>query len=345
MQFFIRIPNINSTNIPIIMKKYSFATITGIIILSLCLLTLFPVYAQKVKDPGILSQDQLNKITELIKPVRDQIEKQLNDDRSGNYKAYREDLKKLAASIKTDEKRDLTNRILKKYSAFFTEVWKNANVDEKSYQQKIRNILPESTASLIQFGTFLNFSIYQPDPAATPPALPPSPKDICIDACTIASGEITGTSALISGNAGQYGNCFLKTSAWGVVAGISSLRGQLKNNCTIPGTFPADSRKLHIRLTYDIKLEASAFSLLGLGSAQAGMQSYQSTESLFVGSPFICGTTKTMIKTINEDYLLDKKDIASSIFKTFAAANGFIISANWSVAEINSIRWTICEEH
>jgi hypothetical protein len=326
------------------MKKHFVATVSGIIMLGFCLLTLAPAYAQKVKDPGILSQDQLNKITELVKPVREQIEKQLNEDRSGNYKAYREDLKKLAASSKIDEKRELSNQIIKKYSAFFSEVWKNANVDEKAYQQKIRNLLPGSAGNLIQFGTFLNFSVYQPTPEVAPPAAPPSPKDICTDVCTIASGEITGSSALISGNAGQYGNCFLKTSAWGVVAGITYLRGLLKNNCTIPGTFPADSRKLHVRLTYDLKLEASAFSLLGLGSAQANMQSNQSTESLFVGSPFVCGVTKTIHKTINEDYLLDKKDVASSMFKTFAGANGFVISANWSNAEITSIRWTICEE-
>ena len=318
--------------------------ISRILISGILILFFFPAIAQKEYKPTLVSQDQINKITELLKPVKEQLEKRLNEDKTGNYKSYQESIRKLNASKRIEEKKELSTQILKKYTPFFTEVWASAKIDEKLYQQKIRSFFPEIISSSIQFGSFLNFSMSQSSYKPTPPAPAPAPKDICIDVCPVASGEITGSTGLISGNGGQYGNCFLKTSAWAVVAGGSYLDGQLKNNISIPGTFPDDSRKLHVRISYDIKLEATAFSFIGLGSAQASIQTYQTTESLYVGSPFFCAVGKTVYKTINEDYILDKKDFAKSMFKSSAQVIAMLISANWSVAEINSIKWTICEE-
>jgi hypothetical protein len=84
--------------------------------------------------------------------------------------------------------------------------------------------------SAIQFQPFLNFSIVISSSTTTPPAPPPAPEDKCLDICGIAAGSIEGTSELISGGGGGYGNCFLKTSAWGAAAGKNTLHGFLRNN-------------------------------------------------------------------------------------------------------------------
>ena len=49
-------------------------------------------------------------------------------------------------------------------------------------------------------------------------------------------------------------------------------------------------------------------------------------------------------KTMNEDYLLEKKDVAKSLFRTYVGTMAYFISGNWCFAEFNSIRWSICEE-
>jgi hypothetical protein len=48
---------------------------------------------------------------------------------------------------------------------------------------------------------------------------------------------------------------------------------------------------------------------------------------------------------MNEDYLLEKVDVAKSIFKTYAGTFAYFISGNWCFTEINSISWSICEEN
>ena len=326
------------------MKKKCSAILRLICITCLSLFIVLPVMAQKERNQSVVTPDQINKINELVKPVKEQIEKQLNEDKTGNYKAYQEDIKKMNSAKFGKEKSTLTNQIREKYAAFFKEVWANSNVDEKLYQQKIKQAFPDAISSLIQFQPYLNFSISKSISKSSPPAPTPLPEDKCIDVCTIAAGEINGTSALISGGGGQYGNCYLKSSGWGAAAGKNELNGFLRNNITIPGTLPDDARKLHVRKSYELKMEATSFAVLGFGYAETRANSYQTNEYLFVMSPVIFGASKTLIKSMSEDYLLEKKDVTQSIFKTYAGTMAYFISGNWCYSQFSSIRWSICEE-
>jgi hypothetical protein len=326
------------------MKKQASTILKWVFITGLSAFVIRPAIAQKERNQSIVTQDQINTINELVKPVKEQIEKQLNEDKTGNYKAYQEDVRKMNAAKNSKEKSALTGQIREKYAAFFKEAWANAKIDEKLYQQKIKQIFPDAISSLIQFQPFLNFSIVKSFSNNTPQTPPPVLEDKCIDVCSIAAGEINGTSGLISGGGGQYGNCFLKTSAWGAAAGMNHLYGYLKNNITIPGTLPNDARKLHVRKSYELKMEATSFAVLGFGYAETRATTYQANEYLFVMSPVIFGASKIISKSMSEDYLLEKRDVAKSIFNTDSGTFAYLVSGNWCFSEFSSIRWSICEE-
>ena len=328
------------------MKKQHFAIITTICLASTCFLTAVPAMAQKENQASLVTQEQINRINELVKPLKEQIENMLNKDETGNYKGYQEEIRKMNASKSYKEKSTLTNQIREKYAAFFKEVWASAKVDEKLYQQKIKQVFPDAIGNAIQFQPFLNFSIIVSTTNSTPPAPapPPSPEDKCIDVCGIAAGEIQGSSGLISGGGGRYGNCFLRTSAWGAAAGKNDLYGFLRNGITIPGTLPNDARKLRVRKSYELNMEATSFAVLGFGYAETRATTYQNNQYLFVMSPVIFSASKTISKTVREEYVLEKYDVAKSVFKTSAATMAYFISGNWCSAEFNSINWSICEE-
>jgi hypothetical protein len=326
------------------MKKQDFAIITAICFGIICFLAATPAMAQKESQQSPVTQEQVAQINELVKPLKEQIENMLNKDETGNYKAYQEEIKKMNASKDYKEKSALTNQIREKYASFFKEVWANAKVDENVYQQRIKQVFPDAVSSTIQFQPFLNFSIVISSSATTAPAPSPAPEDKCLDVCSIAAGSIEGTSALISGGGGGYGNCFLKTSAWGAAAGKNDLYGSLKNNISIPGTLPDDARKLHVRKSYELKMEATSFAVLGFGYAETRATTYQANEYLFVMSPVIFSANKIISKTMNEDYLLEKADVAKSLFKTYSGTMAYLISGNWCSAEFASINWSICEE-
>lgn len=326
------------------MNPQSSVIIKWLCITCLSLFVILPVSAQKEKNQSLVTQAQINSVNDLVKPVKEQIEKYLNEDKTGTYKAYQQDIKRMNAAKSSKEKQAATNQIREKYATFFKEAWANAKIDEKLYQQKIKLAFPDAISSFIQFQPYLNFSITKSISKSTPPAPAPMPEDKCIDVCAIAAGEINGTSGLISGGAGSYGNCYLKANGWGAAAGKNELYGFLRNNITIPGTLPNDARKLHVRKSYELKMEATSFAVLGFGYAETRASSYQTNEYLFVMSPVIFGASKTLTKSMSEDYILEKKDVAQSIFKTYAGTMAYFISGNWCFSEFNSIRWSICEE-
>jgi hypothetical protein len=91
-------------------------------------------------------------------------------------------------------------------------------------------------------------------------------------------------------------------------------------------------------------MEATSFAVLGFGYAETRATTYQANEYLFVMSPVIFSANKIINKSMSEDYLLEKKDVARSLFKTYAGTMAYLISGNWCFAEFSSIRWSICEE-
>ena len=90
--------------------------------------------------------------------------------------------------------------------------------------------------------------------------------------------------------------------------------------------------------------EATSFAVLGGGYAETKAKTYKTTEYMLVYSPVIFGASAIKIKSMSENYLLEKKDVALSIFKTYPQTFSAFISGNWCYSNCFAINWTICEE-
>jgi len=331
------------------MKKQCSTIIKGIFITGLALLFMFPAMAQREKGGGVITQDEVRQITEIVKPIRDQLEKQLTGN--ATYNNYIEDLKRIHASNSIREKSTLTTQVVQKYTGFFKELWKAAKVDEQSYQQRIRKVFPSDLGSLLQFTDFLDFSLIPPSTISRTiiPNTPPSDK--CLDVCSIATGEITSGTTLIADAAGSWGNCFLRTNAWAAsgnpfsaTAAAAEANGHLVNNIKIPGTFVDDSRNLRVNITYDLRQDSTCLSALGGSYAETRLLTFQSNEALVVYAPIIWYAHASKNKSVVENYVLLKKNVALSNFWSHSGVISILGSGNWCFSDCNNIRWSICEE-
>jgi len=327
------------------MKKNLVFTVKSITLFAVMMLQLLCATAQKDGSSPV-TLEMINKINNIVKPLKEQTDILLKEDATGSFKNYQEEIKKMGSLKNNSEKSVMAAKIRNKYTAFFKNIWYSIKVDEKAYQQQIREVFPANLAERITFLPFLNFTINTSTSTKTapPPAPAPLPENKCVDVCSIAAGEINGTAALIAGGAGSYGNCFLKANGWGAAAGGNNLLGILRNNISIPGTFPSDTRKLRVKKSYELRQEATSFAVLGFGYAETRMQTFQSNDYMFVMSPVIFGANKTLTKTVNEEYVLEKTQVSKSIFKAYAGTMAYLISGNWCFSESNNIRWSICEE-
>ncbi|MFC0774878.1 hypothetical protein [Terrimonas alba] len=304
------------------------------------------VSAQEKTDLNRVTKEQLNQLNEVVKPVKETIDKLLAEDQTGTYEQYRKDVDLLRKVKNTEEKAGLTQKILTGYQFFFDKIWEKANVDEKDYQIKIRSIFSPATAELIHFDPYLGFTIItSTNPGSNPPPPAPDPRaDICInDVCAKASGEVKGSSYLISGGGGSYGNCFVKATAWGAVASFSEISSALKNNIAIPGAIPLDNRRLAVTVDYDVKLQATAFAVLGASMASASVSEYSSREYMMVFSPIIFANSKQLQKTVHSSYTIEKSQISSGKISAGSTVFNAVISGSWGNAEASNIRWTVCE--
>jgi hypothetical protein len=304
------------------------------------------VSAQEKTGLNQVTKEQISKLNEIVNPVKETVDKLLAEDQTGTYEQYKKEVDLLRKIKNTEEKAGLTQKILEGYQEFFDKIWEKANVDEKEYQVKIRSIFSPAMAEVIQFDPYLGFTIItstSPDPTPPPPA--PDPRaDICInDVCAKASGEVNGTSYLISGGGGSYGNCFVRANAWGAVASFSEISSTLKNNIAIPGAIPLDNRQLAVSFDYDIKLQATAFAVLGASMASAAVSEYASREYMMVFSPILFANSKQLQKTVNSSYIIEKSQVSSSKISAGSTVFNAIISGSWGDAEASNIRWTVCE--
>ena len=58
-----------------------------------------PAMAQKDNQQSLITQEQINQINEIVKPLKERLESQLNEDRTGNYKAYQDEIKKMNGTL------------------------------------------------------------------------------------------------------------------------------------------------------------------------------------------------------------------------------------------------------
>lgn len=322
------------------MEKHLATILKGILITGLSFFFISPIWAQKENEQSLITQDQIRQINEIVKPLKEKLDKQFNKD--ATYAAYLEDVRKITVAKSMEEKRSLSAKLDGMYLDYFKKVWAAANIDEISYQRKIRGCFPKSLAGLIRFDFFLNFSLAVSSNNTVPP-VPELPPDKCLDICPIAEGEISGHGYFIGNGSGSYGNCFLKANSWAAVYGINGTDCYLRNSITIPGSFPDDARKLRIKKKYEFKQEATCFAVIG-SWALIILKTHRSDEKLLVVAPVIWSTHVERNKTITEEYTLQKNEIAKAIFhiKSFIGASG--ISGSWCFTECNSIKWSICEE-
>ena len=325
--------------------KNNLKTVTNFFLLtSLAVLQLFHANAQK--NVAVVTQEMINKVNSIVKPLKEQADKLLQADATGTFKAYQRDVAALNKLKSSDEKSKASNQIIEKYASFYKDIWANIKVDEKAYQAQIRSAFPVAIGERITFQQFLNFSCSNSTNtnSAPPPAPSQTPENLCIDVCGIAAGEITGNGALIAGGAGNYGNCFLTVNSWGAVAGRNDLYGSLKNNISIPGTLPNDSRKLRTTKSFDLKQEAVAFAVLGFGLAETRVTTYRANEYLMAMAPVIFAASKISQKSYSEEYVIEKNEVSRSIIKATANTFAYFISANWCNSNCTNIKWAICEE-
>ncbi len=304
------------------------------------------VSAQEKTDLNQVTKEQLNELNEIVKPVKETIDKLLAEDQTGTYEQYRKEVDLLRKVKNTEEKAGLTQKILAGYQGFFDKIWEKTNVNEKDYQIKIRSIFSPVMAELIHFDPYLGFTIItSTNPGSSPPPPAPDPRaDICInDVCAKASGEVKGNSYLISGGGGSYGNCFVKANAWGAVASFSEISSALKNNIAIPGAIPLDNRRLAVTFDYDVKLQATAFAVLGASMTSASVREYSSTDYMMVFSPIIFANSKQLQKTVHSSYIIEKSQVSSSKISAGSTVFNAVISGSWGNAEASNIRWTVCE--
>jgi hypothetical protein len=299
--------------------------------------------ASAQKDQVTVPKKTIDKINEIVKPLKEQLNNLLEKDETGVYKAYQTDVAQIIEMKDDAEKQMATENIQKKYIDFFQKMWASIDVNEKEYQQQIRNAFPNGWGEMVEFGSFLNF-IFKSSKKTSFPPKPSLPENKCIDVCPGAVGEIKGDPGIISSGGGSFGNCFLKAHGWSAVFGKNELYANLRNNITIPGTFPSDSRLLRVKKRYDLTQSVTSFALLGFGYAETRMQTYVSNEYMFVMSPVIFVASKYEAKTIWEEYLMPKTSIAQSLFRSYAGTFSVYLSGNWCLTECTNIQWSVCEE-
>jgi hypothetical protein len=304
------------------------------------------LHANAQKNIVVVTQEMINKVNDIVKPLREQADKLLQADATGTFKTYQRDVAVLNKMKSGAEKSKASAQIMEKYASFYKNIWASIKVDEKAYQAQIRSAFPVEIGERIIFNQYLNFSYTSSATTASapPPAPAPAPENKCVDVCSIAAGEITGEGALIAGGAGSYGNCYLTVNSWGVVAGGNDLYGSLKNNISIPGTLPADSRKLRVTKSFDLKQEAVAFAVLGFGLAETRVTTYSSSGYLMAMAPVLFASSKISQKTYSEEYLIEKTEVSKSVIKASAHTFAYFITGNWCYSNCTNIKWTICEE-
>lgn len=303
-------------------------------------------HANAQEKTVVVTQEMINKVNNIVKPLREQADKLLQADATGTFKSYQRDVAALNKMKNGAEKSKTSAQIMEKYASFYKNIWANIKVDEKAYQALIRSAFPVAIAERITFQQYLNFSYSSSTNtnSAPPPAPAPEPENKCIDVCSIAAGEIAGDAGLIAGGGGSYGNCYLTANSWGAVAGGNNLYGSLKNNISIPGTLPADSRKLRVTKSFDLKQEAVAFALLGFGFAETRVMTYRGNEYLMAMAPVIFASSKLSQKSYSEEYVIEKTEVSKSVIKASANTFAYFITGNWSYSNCTNIKWTICEE-
>lgn len=306
---------------------------------------------QNVKLP--FTKEMEDKVATIVQPVKETLEKLFKEDQSGNYAAYAEEVRKLDQVKSWEEKKKGVQNMQKKYYPFIKKIWDQAKIDEKAYQQKLRDVFPPEMKETIRFTEFLNFTVsgtsQKPTPPPPPPPPPPSaPANICMDAATKFFSQQKVTQSAIG-----KANVFvipsrISTDCVSEYAGHTQATGWTLSDIKIPGTFPSDNKKLRITKTYTWNAYATAITILGSSFATICTSTDNFSNDVFIRTwaPVVFGSTvsrnevRTVQTVISKQSLLNTRFGITAYCDTFAGAFALSVSSS----NCDNLVWSICEE-
>lgn len=312
---------------------------------------------------SMLPADFKETLGKIVQPARELLLQVLEEDNTGTYTAFKQDVNKLK-ELKTEaEKREQLYRIRKYYYGFISEAWEKAAIDEAHYREAIMKVLPDSLKAYVVFDSFLNFKIEyahtkdplpseKPDP---PPAPEPTPELQCYNAIksifdgsdqqiTLAAGA-TAHLLQYTGQPSSYYYLFANAAAFPIY-GIGRGTCWAHGNITIPGTFMDDDKLIRIRkhFTWDAMITAFAG---GLASCANGYYwSGEGLKRIEVWAPVIWFSELQKEEDIFEEQLVDKRQLqiirCGAEISNFAFTEGLGYANSTGTLTINN--WTLCEE-
>lgn len=296
-------------------------------------------------------EDFEKQVAEIVKPAQEALQAVLRKDETGTYKAYLEDIQKIKELKNAEEWSKALSRIKEQYYPFIKDAWEKAAIDEKEYQLKIRNLLPDNLKEHIEFAPeFLGFTMKgetrKPDPAPAPPA--PSLK--CVDAkATIFEipkiEKVLGASAAAMLDQGRF---LFSTASSFPPGGGASATDAAATNITIPGTFPDDDNLVRIKKEFDWIGSAMAISGGWLSVAETAYASHWWDWDHFVKvvAPVIWYVEYRTTRSLSSEELVEKRFLLNIRygFSTLAAARTLPIAGATASSDITIRKWEICEE-
>ncbi len=302
-------------------------------------------------------------IIEIVKPVKEKIEKLFNEDITGTYASYSAEMQKLSQVKDNKEQFSLLQKFQKKYYPFVRKIWDQAKIDDAAFQQKLKNLFPANIKEIITFGDFLNFTIgstHQKPTPPPPPPTPPAPTNICINANSLFRGATAFEASIIGGARVQVAPANppsppeIVAGADAALLGIYKCEGWLHNTVSMPGTFPIDNKSLRSKKTFDWLGMGTAFTILGCSWSTVAYTTNANTDDFSVdGEMYSVVAPVTFVQFINksstrtEETVNPKTDLRTVQFgiTCYASASASIFL---SYAHANSScalwKWDICEE-
>lgn len=299
-----------------------------------------------------VTEEMTAAVIEVVKPIREVVEKLLNEDKTGTYEAYKKDAQVLSTMKDPIEKEKFVASIHEKYFEFFSEVWKKADVDEEAYQKRIKNIFPIEVQETIKFKEFLTFSMHVKKPTRdqhpNPPAPPaPAPENICLNPATLWFGIKHEDHGAISVARADVDHENVHAFSLASVAGYGNATAGLASDITIPGTFPDDDRLLRVKKTFTWKAEITAFSFIGCSFASVYVTTVANEEYLRLWAPVTWIAFDKFDEQKMEEYLIQKKFLYNIRYGVSVNADSFaeILASSTSSSTCLDVKWSICEEY
>ncbi|MCD2422077.1 hypothetical protein LQ567_04840 [Niabella pedocola] len=305
--------------------------------------------------PSPFPADLEERIGEIVKPAQERLQAVFSKDETGMYKAYLRDIERFKELKSPEESGKALEHIKATYYTFIKAAWKKAAINEKEYQLKIINALPENLKKNIVFDPeFLGFKISggarKPDQDPPPPP-PPAPEPLkCVDGkATIF--EVPYTERIVGASATtmlEQGRALFVTSLSFPPGGIAWARNLAGTDVTIPGTFADDKRLIRIKKQFEWRTAATAISGGWVSVAETGYQSHwwNWDFSIKVVAPVIWFSEFKATWDLGYEELVEKRYLLNIRygFATYTSARTLPIAVanGWSLLTIR--KWELCEE-